>query len=228
MAEESVERVFGPIYPRAFTCDGAVCGSLCCGRWHIPVDALTRKRWASLPESARDEIFGNLSETERGWGMRHGENGNCAFLDGDGLCRLAIPIRALPTVLTVLSRVPWRFHVPWRRVSSCFHPRRCRSAGRRFPRAALPPRSVRRWRRCDGRRVCRRFSFTPSQFCKTGNFRCGKDFYGWENSSRRWRRAAAINRRRRTRFGAALRMRKPTRPRLPAPSRCPGFGTWRR
>ena len=88
MAEESVERVFGPIYPRAFTCDGAACGSLCCGRWHIPVDALTRKRWESLPGSARDEIFGNLSETERGWGMRHGENGNCAFLDGDGLCRL--------------------------------------------------------------------------------------------------------------------------------------------
>lgn len=111
MEEESVERVFGPIYPRAFTCDGAVCGSLCCGRWHIPVDALTRKRWESLQESARDEIFGNLSETERGWGMRHGKNGNCAFLDGNGLCRLQKKYGedALSDICYSYPRVTYRF-----------------------------------------------------------------------------------------------------------------------
>ena len=111
MAEECVEEVFGPVYPREFKCDGAACGSLCCGSWHIPVDVMARERLASLPVPARDDIFGNLLEKESGWEMSHRENGNCAFLDGDGLCRLQKNHgeEYLPDVCYSYPRVTYRF-----------------------------------------------------------------------------------------------------------------------
>lgn len=111
MTEERVEQVFGPVYFRKFVCDGKACGSLCCGGWHIPVDPLARKRFESLSDPARDDIFGKLSEKESGWEMRHGEEGNCAFLDGDGLCSLQKEHgeELLPDVCYSFPRVTYRF-----------------------------------------------------------------------------------------------------------------------
>lgn len=110
MEEECVERGFGPVYFQEFACDGAACGSLCCGGWHIPVDPMARNRFASLPAPDRDEIFGTLSEKETGWESRHGEDGNCAFLDGDGLCRLQKKYgeEYLPDVCYSYPRVTYR------------------------------------------------------------------------------------------------------------------------
>ena len=111
MEEERVERVFGPVYFQKFACDGTVCGSLCCGGWHIPVDPMTRTRFASLPAPACDDIFGMLAEKATGWEVRHGDDGNCAFLDGDGLCRLQKKFGEdyLPDVCYSYPRVTYRF-----------------------------------------------------------------------------------------------------------------------
>lgn len=111
MTEERVEQVFGPAYFRKFVCDGTACGSLCCGGWHIPVDPLARKRFDSLSAPVRDDIFGKLTEKESGWEMCHGEDGNCAFLDGDGLCSLQKKCGEdyLPDVCYSFPRVTYRF-----------------------------------------------------------------------------------------------------------------------
>lgn len=165
MAEESVERVFGPLYLREFVCDGAACGSMCCGRWHIPVDAMTRSRWESLAEPERGEIFGRLSEKETGWEMRHGENGNCAFLDGDGLCRLQKKYGedALADICYSYPRVTYRFEGFVERSLAVSCPVAARlvllseqptPAGwqtlpaRRPPAAIRPPMEALRWEAC--------------------------------------------------------------------------------
>ncbi len=88
MKDRETERVFAPAYLWAFCCDGSACGSRCCGGWRIPVDTAARRRLEALPEPARNEVLARMEQTASGWVMAHGADGNCAFLDDDGLCLL--------------------------------------------------------------------------------------------------------------------------------------------
>ena len=109
MAEQSCERVFAPAYIWDFFCDGAACGSRCCGGWRIPVDAASRERLETISE--REEIFAHLEQQDTGWATRHGENGNCSFLDADGLCLLQKKYgeEYLPDICYSYPRVSYRF-----------------------------------------------------------------------------------------------------------------------
>ncbi len=111
MTERETERVFAPAYFREFVCDGAACGSRCCGGWSVPVDASTRRRWEALPQDARREIFSGISGEEAGWKTRHRENGNCFFLGEDGLCKLQKRYgeEYLPDICDAYPRVSYRF-----------------------------------------------------------------------------------------------------------------------
>ena len=109
MAEQSFERVFAPAYIWDFLCDGAACGSRCCGGWRIPVDAASRERLEKI--SGREEILARLEQQDAGWATRHGENGNCAFIDADGLCLLQKKHgeEYLPDICYSYPRVSYRF-----------------------------------------------------------------------------------------------------------------------
>lgn len=111
MPERTAERVFAPAYLWDFVCDGAACGSKCCGSWRIPLDEVARKRWGTLPPAAREAVFARVIRKETGWEMRHGADGNCAFLDGDGLCRLQKRHGEsyLPDICDAYPRVSYRF-----------------------------------------------------------------------------------------------------------------------
>ena len=110
-AGQAVERVFAPAYLWEFRCDGAACESRCCRGWRIPVDAAARARLASLPPEDGGAIFAKLVEKEAGWETSHDENGNCAFLDADGLCCLQRNHGEayLPDICDSYPRVSYRF-----------------------------------------------------------------------------------------------------------------------
>ena len=108
----SMERVFAPSYLWDFRCDGAACGSHCCRGWRIPVDMASRERLARLPAAARKAVFANLAEKEpAGWETKHRGDGACAFLGGDGFCRLqrAHGETYLPDICDSYPRVSYRF-----------------------------------------------------------------------------------------------------------------------
>ena len=109
MGEQALERVFAPAYLWNFVCDGTACGSRCCGGWRIPVDAAARARLEKLPE--RENIFARLERKGAGWMTRHGESGNCAFLDEGGLCLLQKRHGEmyLPDICDSYPRVSYRF-----------------------------------------------------------------------------------------------------------------------
>lgn len=107
----STERVFAPAYLWDFRCDGAACGSWCCQGWRIPVDPAARKRFESLPTKSGDAIISNLVDTEQGWKTAQDEDGNCAFLCEDGLCRLQKEYGEdyLPDICDSYPRVTYQF-----------------------------------------------------------------------------------------------------------------------
>ena len=110
--ERSEERVFAPSYLWDFRCDGTACGSHCCRGWHIPVDTASWERLARLPSKERKSVFANLIEKEpTGGETKHADDGACAFLGEDGLCRLQIAHGQayLPDVCDSYPRVSYRF-----------------------------------------------------------------------------------------------------------------------
>lgn len=110
--ERSEERVFAPSYLWDFRCDGTACGSHCCRGWHIPVDTASWERLARLPSKEHKSVFANLIEKEpTGWETKHADDGACAFLGEDGLCRLQIAHGQayLPDVCDSYPRVSYRF-----------------------------------------------------------------------------------------------------------------------
>lgn len=73
-----------PDYFIKFQCIADKCRESCCIGWEIDIDEITRRKYASLDTPLGSEIREKTS---------HGcfplqQNGRCAFLDGNGLCRI--------------------------------------------------------------------------------------------------------------------------------------------
>lgn len=73
-------------YIKNFQCDGKICGCRCCREWAIPIDNDTRKKFLTLDDSEREEIFQNLDENA--CTLKLSEDFKCSFLDADGLCKI--------------------------------------------------------------------------------------------------------------------------------------------
>ena len=72
-----------PAYMKHFRCDGVACQSRCCKNWQIVIDKDTLEKYRP-----HEEIMSLIKKTETAYVARLSENGDCAFLDADSLCRL--------------------------------------------------------------------------------------------------------------------------------------------
>ncbi len=74
-------------YP-AFRCRAAACRHSCCRGWEIDVDENSAARYRALPGERGESLRAALFRDGEGWHFRLTEEGNCPFLERDGLCRL--------------------------------------------------------------------------------------------------------------------------------------------
>lgn len=76
------------LYP-AFCCLAGRCPSTCCAGWEILVAPKDYERFLQMePLWLRQDILSNIQERDGGYFFRNQENGRCAMLDEDGLCRI--------------------------------------------------------------------------------------------------------------------------------------------
>lgn len=78
------------IYPQEyaqFQCTASACRHSCCVGWEITVDGETAKRYETADGAFAQAVRGALEHTDGGITFRM-ENGRCAMLDKDGLCRI--------------------------------------------------------------------------------------------------------------------------------------------
>ncbi len=75
---------------RDFQCLAGECPSTCCAGWKISVSAKDYGRFMQIgPQWLQEDILANICQDEKGtYYFRNCENGACAMLDGDGLCRI--------------------------------------------------------------------------------------------------------------------------------------------
>jgi len=72
-----------------FCCLAGECPSTCCAGWRIAVDKRDVRRFEELnPEWLRKDILSNLIKKEEQYYFKNREDGSCAMLDQDGLCRI--------------------------------------------------------------------------------------------------------------------------------------------
>ncbi len=72
-----------------FECLAGDCQTTCCSGWKIVVDKEAYARFENLEdESLRADILSNIVEKDNVRSFKNRANGDCAMLDGDGLCRI--------------------------------------------------------------------------------------------------------------------------------------------
>ena len=73
----------------SFACLAGKCTSTCCAGWQIFVDEKDYKRFLKLePLWLRQDILSHIRKKDGNYYFQNGEDGRCAMLDGDGLCRI--------------------------------------------------------------------------------------------------------------------------------------------
>lgn len=83
-----------PSYVKNFKCDGKFCGCRCCRDWRIVVDDDTYKKFSTLDDDSRAEIFKNIEwKRDKNLGvdvmtLKMRDDGLCSFLTDDGLCSI--------------------------------------------------------------------------------------------------------------------------------------------
>ncbi len=78
-----------PEYASRFRCDGTRCQSRCCRDWGVTLDDASIENYRHIGNRAeREEILSHVRRTEAGLAIELRENGWCAFLGEDYLCRL--------------------------------------------------------------------------------------------------------------------------------------------
>ena len=76
------------LYPD-FSCIADRCPASCCSGWKITVDQESYQRFAQLDDDElRQDILTNLVEQDGTFRFANQQNGACAMLDADGLCRI--------------------------------------------------------------------------------------------------------------------------------------------
>lgn len=79
--------VFGAY--RDFKCIAGECMATCCSGWKIVVDKEAYERFENMENSTlREDILSNIAENNGVCSFKNKRNGDCAMLDGDGLCRI--------------------------------------------------------------------------------------------------------------------------------------------
>lgn len=74
---------------KLFCCLAGECPSTCCSGWRIAVGKKDVRRFQELdPEWLRRDILSNLFQREEQYYFKNREDGSCAMLDTDGLCRI--------------------------------------------------------------------------------------------------------------------------------------------
>ena len=74
---------------KSFCCLAGECPSTCCAGWRIAVSKKDVRRFEELnPEWLRKDILSNLFQKDGQHYFKNRENGSCAMLDTDGLCRI--------------------------------------------------------------------------------------------------------------------------------------------
>lgn len=72
-----------------FKCLAGNCQTTCCSGWKIVVDREANERFKNLEnKSLRADILSNIVEKDDVHSFKNRTNGDCAMLDGDGLCRI--------------------------------------------------------------------------------------------------------------------------------------------
>lgn len=76
------------LYPN-FSCIADRCPATCCSGWKITVDQESYHRFAQISDDElRQDILENLVEQDGTFRFANRQNGDCAMLDADGLCRI--------------------------------------------------------------------------------------------------------------------------------------------
>ncbi|MDE6566302.1 MAG: flagellin lysine-N-methylase [Lachnospiraceae bacterium] len=76
------------LYPD-FSCIADRCPATCCSGWKITVDQESYQRFIQLSDDKlRQDILANLVEQDESFHFANRQNGDCAMLDADGLCRI--------------------------------------------------------------------------------------------------------------------------------------------
>lgn len=76
------------LYPD-FSCIADRCPASCCSGWKITVDQESYQRFVQLgDDELRQDILANLVEQDGTFRFANRQNGACAMLDADGLCRI--------------------------------------------------------------------------------------------------------------------------------------------
>lgn len=76
------------LYPEFF-CIADRCPATCCSGWKITVDQESYHRFVQLSDDTlRQDIMANLVEQDGTFRFANRQNGACAMLDSDGLCRI--------------------------------------------------------------------------------------------------------------------------------------------
>lgn len=107
-----------------FKCLAGNCQTTCCSGWKIVVDREAYERFKNLEnKSLRADILSNIVEKDDVHSFKNRTNGDCAMLDGDGLCRYreiqmkrhcvipVVNIRDCRFQIKILCSYLWQRHV---------------------------------------------------------------------------------------------------------------------
>lgn len=91
-----------------FHCTGSECADNCCHGWRIAIDPLTVEKYRAVTDPQLKPLFDeHLVEQDGCVFIKHRDDGNCPFLDADGLCQIQSRLGAdyLSDTCTIYPRI---------------------------------------------------------------------------------------------------------------------------
>jgi len=86
-------KTYQPQYYEKFTCTGTECKNNCCHHWGINIDKCAYDKYMNLDEESKKDFDENIAFFENDKDkpfFKLQPNGNCSFLNDEGLCRIQI------------------------------------------------------------------------------------------------------------------------------------------
>ena len=77
-----------PIFYPDFACIGKACKDSCCRDWVIDIDEDTAKKYQALAGALGEKLRKKLQEKDGEFYFAVDKEGNCPFLQEDGLCEI--------------------------------------------------------------------------------------------------------------------------------------------
>ena len=79
-----------PSFYKAFSCIAGACSHSCCKGWEIDIDSATAGKYLNYGGSLGNELRANISSTNDVYSFKLAKNGDCPFLQNNGLCKLIL------------------------------------------------------------------------------------------------------------------------------------------